>query len=128
MKYQHLFPRSNCMGYRTVSRMQKHCVGKRSGEVASLFLESLERQPKRWKRFMSLKCTLQDTLDWVHYFIIINNTRGNPHSASPSPTYVSICKGFCRARRWLVESKHLKKASRFKEPRVSSLHSLRGCI
>lgn len=72
--------------------MQKALCGEFSGEVASLFLESLERQPRRWKPFMSLKCTLQGTLDWVHYFIIINNTRGNPHSASPSPTYVSICK------------------------------------
>lgn len=109
MKYQHLFPRSNCTGYCRVSRMQKALCGEFSREVTSLFFGISWEAAKEVETLHEFKTCITwypglGAFSYNH----INNTRENPHSASASPTYVSICKGFCRAGLWLVESKSFK--------------------
>jgi hypothetical protein len=67
MKYQHLLPRSNCMGYTEFQGGRKHCVEVRQSN-SFLSIWNLRRATLRWGPFMSLKSTLQAASDWVHYF------------------------------------------------------------
>lgn len=67
MKYQHLFPRSNCIGYCRILRMQKNALCGSSGEKQLLFTWNLWRDCQEGEALHEFEM-LQGALNWAHYF------------------------------------------------------------